>query len=193
MSHYTSSVNKLARATAKAQRPICIWMTGLSGSGKSTIANMLECRLHENGFHTYWMDGDTLREGLNSDLGFSDVDRHENIRRTAEVARLMVDAGLIAIVSFISPFQADRTFARSLFENHEFCEVFIDAPIDECVRRDPKGLYAKAINGQLLNFTGISGAYEAPEYPDIHLYTQIESPEDSVDKLFKVLNQRINE
>jgi bifunctional enzyme CysN/CysC len=168
-------------------------MTGFSGSGKSTIAQMLKRRLDLDGHHTYVLDGDILREGINSDLGFKDIDRKESVRRAAELARLMVDAGLVVIVALISPFRADRIFARSLFENNEFFEVFIDASIEECIYRDPKGLYAKAISGQLLNFTGIDGDYQPPEFPEVHLYTSNESAEDSVDKLFKVLNQKINE
>ena len=191
--NHKSSVTKVALARAKHQRPICIWMTGLSGSGKSTIANILQHRLRLDGYSIYLLDGDRLREGINSDLGFDDIDRKESVRRAAELARLMVDAGLIVIVALISPFLIDRTFARSLFENQEFCEVFIDASIEECIRRDPKGLYAKAINGQLLNFTGISSDYQPPKSPEVHLFTSKESPEDCVDKLFKVLNQKINE
>lgn len=180
-------INKLARSIAKCHPPMCIWLTGLSGAGKSTIANLLEQRLHSARFHTYLLDGDSVRQGLNRDLQFNANDRKENIRRTAEVAKLMVDAGLIVIVSFISPFREDRAFARSLFETQEFFEVFVDASIAECVRRDPKGLYEKAIRGQLIEFTGISSVYEVPESPDVHIFTQHESPESSVDKLFKSL------
>ena len=186
-------INKFDRVSLKKQRPICIWLTGLSGSGKSTIANLLQRRLNCGGYNCYLLDGDRLRDGINSDLGFKDIDRKESVRRAAEIARLMVDAGLIVIVSLISPFRTDRIFARSLFENQKFCEVFIDASIEECISRDPKGLYAKAINGQLLNFTGISSDYQPPESPEVHLYTGNESPEDSVDKLFRVLNQKLNE
>jgi adenylyl-sulfate kinase len=184
-------VNKRKRSSAKAQRPICIWLTGLSAAGKSTIANMLEHRLHVNRFHTYLLDGDSIRGGLNQDLGFSANDRHENIRRTAEVARLMVDAGLIVIVSFISPFRSDRAFARSLFEVQEFYEVFVDASIEECIYRDPKGLYEKAISGQLKEFTGVTSTYEPPEHPDVHLNSQEQSPEACVEKLFKFIFQRV--
>ncbi len=182
-------VNKFSRATEKSQRPICIWMTGLSGAGKSTIANLLEQRLHAYGFHTYLLDGDILRHGLNKDLGFADADRHENIRRLAEVAHLMVDAGLIVIVSAISPFRRDRAFARLLFEEREFFEIFVDASIEECIRRDPKGLYKKALSGQLLDFTGISSIYEVPEYPDVHLYTKDQPPDAIVDQLFNVIHR----
>jgi bifunctional enzyme CysN/CysC len=184
-------INKFSRATEKSQRPICIWMTGLSAAGKSTIANLLEQRLYEHGFHTYLLDGDVIRHGLNKDLGYADADRHENIRRLAEVAHLMVDAGLIVIVSSISPFRRDRAFARLLFEEREFFEIFVDASIEECIRRDPKGLYKKALSGQLLDFTGVSSIYEVPEYPDIHLYTKDQSPDASVDQLFNVIHRII--
>ena len=153
------------------QRPRCIWLTGLSASGKSTIANLLEERLHAAGQHTYLLDGDNVRHGLNRDLGFSDIDRVENIRRVAEVARLMVDAGLIVLVSFISPFRADRRIARGLFRQGEFVEVFVDASLAECERRDPKGLYAKARRGELKYFTGVDSAYELPEAAEVHLVT----------------------
>src|ERR1035437_4116133 len=185
------SVDKAARAANKLQHPKCIWLTGLSGSGKSTIANLIEKRLHADGYHAYTLDGDNVRHGLNRDLGFTDADRVENVRRVAEVARLMVDAGLIVIVSFISPFRAERAFARSLFEPGEFCETFIDTPIEECIRRDPKGLYAKALSGDIHNFTGISSVYEVPEAPDVHLRTVDESLGVCVDRLLEALNHRL--
>ena len=164
-------LNKTARALIKHQQPRCIWFTGLSGSGKSTVANLLEKRLHAAGQHTYLLDGDNVRHGLNRDLGFTEADRVENIRRVAEVARLMLDAGLVVLVSFISPYRAERRMARELFAPGEFVEVFVDAPLSECERRDPKGLYAKARRGELKNFTGIDSGYEAPEAPEIHLRT----------------------
>ena len=174
--HWQSlTVDKAARAALMRQRPRCVWLTGLSGAGKSTIANALEQRLHALGRHTIVLDGDNLRHGLNRDLGFTEAARVENIRRAAEVARLMLDAGLIVIVAFISPYQADRAFARSLFAPGEFYEVFVDTPIAECERRDPKGLYAKARRGDLKNFTGIDSAYEAPEAPDLRLDTAAHS------------------
>lgn len=170
------SVDKAARAALKLQRPACLWLTGLSGAGKSTIACLVDRQLHAEGRHTCMLDGDNLRQGLNGDLGFSDADRSENIRRVAHVARLMVDAGLIVIVSLISPFRVERALARSLFVPGEFIEVFVDAPVEECIRRDPKGLYQKVMSGQIRNFTGIDSVYEAPEAPEVHLRTLHETP-----------------
>ena len=155
-------VDKAVRAAAKRQEPRCLWLTGLSASGKSTIANLLEKRLFVEGRHTYLLDGDNVRHGLCRDLGFAEVDRVENIRRVAEVSRLLVDAGLVVIVSFISPFQTERDFARSLFEPGEFMEIFVDASLETCARRDPKGLYAKAMKGEIKNFTGLDSPYEPP-------------------------------
>jgi bifunctional enzyme CysN/CysC len=180
-------VNKQARATQKMQQPRCIWLTGLSGSGKSTIANLLEKRLHAQDRHTYLLDGDNVRHGLNRDLGFTEADRVENIRRVAEVARLMVDAGLIVLVSFISPFRSERDMARNLFDSGEFTEVFVDTPLLECEKRDAKGLYAKARRGELKNFTGIDSPYEAPVCPEVHLRTLDLTPEDCVDQLVREL------
>jgi bifunctional enzyme CysN/CysC len=180
-------INKLTRATQKHQQPACIWFSGLSGSGKSTIANVLEQRLHALGRHTYLLDGDNVRHGLNRDLGFTEADRVENIRRVAEVARLMVDAGLIVLVSFISPFKTDRTMARELFAPGEFMEVFVDAAIEECERRDVKGLYAKARRGELKNFTGIDSPYEPPESPEVHLHSDRTDPQACAEQILKVL------
>jgi len=164
-----------------------LWFTGLSGSGKSTIANLVEKQLHALGRHTYLLDGDNVRHGLNRDLGFTDADRAENIRRVAEVARLMVDAGLIVLVSFISPFRAERQFARSLFAEGEFLEVFVDTPMEECERRDVKGLYAKARSGQLPNFTGIASPYEPPEQPEVHLRTTDRTASENAADVFSRL------
>ncbi len=187
--HWQSlDVDKPARAQLKLHKPACLWFTGLSGSGKSTIANLLEKRLYAEGRHTYLLDGDNVRHGLNRDLGFTEADRVENIRRVAEVARLMTDAGLIVIVSFISPFQAEREFARSLFEPGEFYEIFVDTPLVTCEQRDPKGLYAKARGGDLKNFTGIDSPYEPPESPELRLDTLATTPEGCIDQLIKVLN-----
>ncbi|CDH47701.1 sulfate adenylyltransferase subunit CysN [Candidatus Contendibacter odensensis] len=177
------TVNQSARATAKNQQPLCLWFTGLSGSGKSTLSNLLEKRLHAEGRHTYLLDGDNVRHGLNRDLGFTEEDRVENIRRVAEVAKLMVDAGLIVLVSFISPYRAERRLARSLFEPGEFVEVFVDTPLEECERRDTKGLYAQARRGEIKNFTGIDSDYEAPDTPEVRLLTAERSAEDCVAEL----------
>ncbi len=174
-------IDKEARSRQKLQKPMCLWFTGLSGAGKSTIACLLERRLFGAGRHTYVLDGDTIRRGLNKDLGFSDADREENMRRVAEVSRLFVDAGLVVIVSLISPFCAERQTARSRFQPGEFAEIFIDAPLEECERRDPKGLYAKARSGQLRDFTGIDSVYEAPESPELRLDTVAHTPEKCVE------------
>ena len=178
-------VNKAARAGLKSQTPRCIWFTGLSGSGKSTIANQLEQRLLAAHHHTYALDGDNVRHGLNRDLGFTEADRVENIRRVAEVARLMVDAGLIVLVSFISPYRSERDMARALFSDDEFIEVFVDTPLELCEQRDVKGLYAKARAGQLPNFTGISSPYEAPLQPELHLRTAEAALETLVETVLK--------
>jgi len=167
---FEADTNASLAGTAGASAA-CLWMTGFSGSGKSTISGALSMRLHAQGLLCYSLDGDLLRRGLNRDLGFTDADRSENLRRTAEVARLMVDAGLIAIVSLISPFRIDRAFARSRFEPRRFCEVFVDAPLAVCEGRDPKGLYAKARRGELTGMTGIDSPYEPPDKPDLHLRT----------------------
>ena len=180
-------VTKAARAEMKDQQARCLWFTGLSGSGKSTIANLLEKRLHADGKHTYILDGDNVRHGLNRDLGFTEEDRVENIRRVAEVAKLLVDAGLIVIVAFISPYRAERQLARNLFDDGEFVEIFVDTPLEECERRDVKGLYAKARRGELKNFTGIDSDYESPQAPEIHLRTVEAKPETCVDQIVRLL------
>lgn len=183
-------VNKAARAEQKQQTSSILWFTGLSGSGKSTIANLLERKLHAAGRHTYILDGDNIRHGLNRDLGFKPEDRVENIRRVAEVAKLMADAGLIVLVSLISPFRAERQMARELVERHEFMEIFVDTPLEECIERDPKGLYARALKDEIKNFTGIDSPYEQPETPDIRLNTSGRSPEELVVELEDWLRER---
>ncbi|MEK1944074.1 MAG: adenylyl-sulfate kinase, partial [Ensifer adhaerens] len=175
---HAMDVNKQARSAQKQQTPAVLWFTGLSGSGKSTIANALERILNAHGRHTYLLDGDNVRHGLNRDLGFTDEDRVENIRRVAEVAKLMADAGLIVLVSFISPFRDERRMARELMAEGEFIEIFVDTPIEECARRDPKGLYEKARAGKIANFTGISSPYEEPEHPELRLSTIDSEPTD---------------
>ena len=183
-------VNKAARSGLKGQRPCVLWLTGLSGAGKSTIANFLEKRLHALGRHTYLLDGDNVRHGLNKDLGFTDVDRVENIRRIAEVAKLMVDAGLIVITAFISPFRAERRMARELMGEGEFIEVFVDAPLALAEERDPKGLYKKARAGQIKHFTGIDSPYEAPEHAEVRIETARLSAEAAADLILKDLERR---
>jgi bifunctional enzyme CysN/CysC len=180
-------INKDARARQKLQKPFCLWLTGLPGAGKSTIANLLEKQLFASGRHTYILDGDNIRHGLSRGLGFTEADRVENIRRAMEVARLFVDAGLIVIVAFISPYRAERHLARSRFEPDEFAEIHIDASLEECERRDPKGLYAKARRGELVNFTGIDSDYQPPEAPEIHLDTVARDPDECVDLILSYL------
>ncbi len=182
-------VDRAARAKIKGQTPRCLWFTGLSGAGKSTIANLVERRLLSEGYHTILLDGDNVRHGLNRDLGFTDADRVENIRRVAEVAKLMMDAGLIVLVSFISPFRAERRMARDLIGEGGFMEVFVDAPLAVCEQRDVKGLYAKARAGKIANFTGIGSPYEAPEAPEIHLRSDRESAAESAARVADLLTK----
>lgn len=180
-------VTKFERSIQKKQKPCLIWFTGLSGSGKSTVANALERKLYALEKHTYLLDGDNVRHGLNKDLGFSDSDRVENIRRIGEMSKLFIDAGLIVISAFISPFQSDRESVRKLVNNDEFIEVFIDAPIEVCEKRDPKGLYQKARCGEIKNFTGIDSPYEAPLNPEIHIKTDVMSVDESVQLIIDTL------
>ena len=182
-------VDKRARAELSQHRPGVVWFTGLSGSGKSTIANIVESKLHAQGVRTYLLDGDNVRHGLNRDLGFTDADRVENIRRVAEVSALMVDAGLVVLVSFISPFRAERELARSRVEDGEFIEIFVDTPLEVAEARDPKGLYAKARAGQLANFTGIASPYEAPENPEVRIDTTAVSAEAAADEVIAQLRR----
>ena len=183
-------VDKTRRAAAKKQKPCVIWLTGLSGSGKSTIANLLEKKLAEHEKHTYLLDGDNVRHGLCGDLGFSDKDRVENIRRISEVAKLFVDSGQIVLTAFISPFKSERDYCRNLLEEKEFIEVFVNTPIEVCEQRDPKGLYKKARQGDISNFTGIDSTYEEPENPEITLDFNGQSPEQSAEELFEQLKQK---
>jgi bifunctional enzyme CysN/CysC len=176
-------VDKRARASQKGQKACVLWFTGLSGAGKSTIANLLEKRLLALGRHTYLLDGDNVRHGLNKDLGFTEADRVENIRRVAEVARLMADAGLVVLVSFISPFRAERRMARGLLDEGEFIEVFVDTPLAVAETRDPKGLYKKARRGELKNFTGVDSPYEPPEAPELRIDTTALRPEEATDEI----------
>ena len=176
------------RAKIKQQTPMCLWMTGLSGSGKSTLANALEQELNKMGKHTYILDGDNLRHGLNSDLGFTESDRNENVRRAAEAAQLMVDAGLIVIVGLISPFKQERDWARGLFKDNQFKEIYISTSLQECEQRDIKGLYKKARKGEVKDFTGIDSPYEPPENPDVIIDTQDKSVSDCVQFILKKAN-----
>ncbi|MCZ6639971.1 MAG: adenylyl-sulfate kinase, partial [Gammaproteobacteria bacterium] len=184
------TVDKEHRAAIKHQKPCVVWLTGLSGSGKSTIANLLESRLHDLNRHTYVLDGDNVRHGLNRDLGFTEADRIENIRRIGETAKLMVDAGLITIVAFISPFRSERRMVRDLMCEGEFFEVFVDTPLDVCEARDTKGLYKRARAGEIQNFTGIDSAYEPPEAAEMVMHTEKESAEEAVERLLISLQER---
>ena len=183
----TFDLDKQRRAAAMGQKPAVIWFTGLSGAGKSTIANLVEKSLFARGRHTYLLDGDNLRHGLNRDLGFTEADRVENIRRVAEAARLFVDAGLIVLASFISPYRSDRRMARSLFEDGEFIEVFVDTPLEIAEQRDPKGLYKRARAGLIKDFTGIDSPYEAPERAEIRLEAGTRDPDVLADQIMRYL------
>jgi len=190
ISWHKMSINKKTRSELNSQKPCVVWFTGLSGSGKSTIANILEQKLHTIGKKTYLLDGDNVRHGLNKDLGFTDADRVENIRRVAEVSKLMVDAGLITLVSFISPFKSERQMARDLLSSDEFFEIFVNTPLEECEKRDPKGLYKKARAGELKNFTGIDSLYEEPENPDLILDTASSNAEELTDQIINFLQSK---
>ncbi len=187
---HAHQVSRAQRAAQKKQKPCVIWLTGLSGSGKSTLANELEVELYEAGHHSYLLDGDNIRMGLNKGLGFSNEDRVENIRRIGEVAKLFADAGLIAITAFISPFRADRDLVRKLMAPGEFIEVYVKAPLDVCEKRDPKGMYKKARAGQIKQFTGIDSPYEAPEAPELTLDTSQSTVKESVAQLREFLLKR---
>ena len=190
ISWHEMSINKKTRSDLNSQSPCVVWFTGLSGSGKSTIANILEQKLHTIGKRTYLLDGDNVRHGLNKDLGFTDTDRVENIRRVAEVSKLMVDAGLITLVSFISPFKSERQMARNLLSSDEFFEIFVNTSLEECEKRDPKGLYKKARAGELKNFTGIDSSYEEPENPDLILNTSSGNAEQLTDQIINFLKDK---
>ena len=183
-------VNQTRRAELKGQRPALLWFTGLSASGKSTLAGALEAVLTDQGYHTYLLDGDNVRHGLCADLGFSDADRTENIRRVGQVARLLTDAGLIVLASFISPFRADRQLVRDILPDGQFIEVFMDAPLDTCSRRDPKGLYARAERGEIRQFTGIDSPYEPPESPEVRIEAGRISIPQGINQLLDYLNRR---
>ncbi|MCQ8881292.1 adenylyl-sulfate kinase [Pseudoalteromonas shioyasakiensis] len=186
---HTQTVSRAKKEQHKGHKPVLLWYTGLSGSGKSTIANAVESKLFKLGCHTYLLDGDNVRMGLNRGLTFSDEDRIENIRRISEVAKLFVDAGLIVSTAFISPFEEDRARARSIMDQGEFVEVFIDTPLEVCESRDPKGLYKKARAGEIPNFTGISSAFDVPEQPEIHVKTAEQSIDQSVEQIIGYLRE----
>ena len=185
---HETTISKADRRSLNGHRSGVVWLTGLSGAGKSTLANELERRLRARAVRSYLLDGDNVRHGLNSDLGFSTEDRVENIRRVAEVSKLMVDAGLVVITAFISPFRAERQLARSLMADGEFVEVFVDTPLAVAEQRDPKGLYRKARRGELKHFTGIDSPYEIPEKPEIVIDTTSMSSHESADSLYQLLN-----
>lgn len=181
-------IDKAKRETNLGQKGLLIWITGLSGSGKSTIGSALESSLYNLGKATYLLDGDNLRHGINSDLGFSDIDRIENIRRIGEISKLFVDAGLITIATFVSPFKKDRNFVRSLLGDY-FIEVYIDCDLDTCIKRDPKGLYEKALSGEIPQFTGISSPYEKPDKPELVINTIDDSIEESINKIITFIKE----
>lgn len=184
-------VTKKSRNNLNNHNSFLIWFTGLSGSGKSTIANALEIKLHALGINTYTLDGDNIRKGINSDLLFSPEDRTENIRRIAEISNLFIDAGIVVLSAFVSPYKKDRNAIKDIVGNSIFVEIFINTSIDECERRDVKGLYAKARKGEIKDFTGISAPYEAPESPDIEIKTEIESVESAVNKIIKEIGGKL--
>ena len=183
-------IDKAARSAQKGHKPALLWFTGLSGSGKSTLAGALEAELMQRGIHTYLLDGDNVRHGLCSDLGFATADRQENLRRVGEVAKLMVDAGLVVLAAFVSPYRAERAAIRARLPEGEFIEVFVDTPLSECEERDPKGLYKKARAGEIKHFTGIDDPYEAPEQADIHLLNHGQGIEQGVAILLAQLQAR---
>ena len=187
---HSHSVSQRQRSELMGHQPCVLWYTGLSGAGKSTVANAVDLLLHQRGYHSYLLDGDNIRHGLNGDLGFSDRDRVENIRRIGETAKLFVDAGLIVSTAFISPFVADRQMVRQLVGSPAFVEIFVDAPLDLCERRDPKGLYKKARQGGIGNFTGIDSPYEPPLAPDIHIDTLLQTVEQAASQVVDYLERR---
>jgi adenylylsulfate kinase len=192
LTEHTFSIDRSRRNALNKHHSFVIWFTGLSGSGKSTLANLLEVELYNKGIRTFLLDGDNMRLGLNKDLTFSDSDRVENIRRIAEVSKLMVDAGLVTIAAFVSPFKKDRENLKAIMGKENSVEIFVDTPIEECIKRDPKGLYKKALSGEIKNFTGISSPYEKPDHADITVNTLEMNAEESVEKILSFLQNKLN-
>lgn len=187
------SISKEDRAKQKQQNPLMVWFTGLSGSGKSTIANQLEVYLNEQGFHTYCLDGDNIRKGINNNLGFTEEDRNENLRRVAEIGKLMLDAGLICISAFVSPLQKDRDLVKQIVGQDNMIEIFVDTPLEVCEKRDVKGLYAKARRGEIANFTGIDAPYEKPIEPDIVIKTEHVEVNEAVGLIMNMIKKQIEQ
>ncbi len=183
-------ISQAERTEKNGHKPACLWFTGLSGSGKSTLANAVEQSLFENGYHTYILDGDNIRKGINKDLDFTETGRIENIRRIGEIAKLFCDAGIVVLAAFVSPFKNDRKIVKELMGD-QFYEIFVDAPVEVCEQRDVKGLYKKARAGEISNFTGISSPFEAPEHPDLHIYTAEETLEESTAKVIQYISQKL--
>lgn len=184
-----TTINQTQRLKLLSQKPFILWFTGLSASGKSTIANLVEKKLFERKYNTYLLDGDNIRHGLNKDLGFDDKDRVENIRRIGEVSKLFLDAGIIVLTAFISPFQSDRDLVRNLFQEEQFLEIFIDSSLEVCEKRDPKGIYAKARRGEIKNFTGIDSPYQAPTKPDIHILNDNITSDEAANQIIEFLKK----
>ncbi|MCE2712026.1 MAG: adenylyl-sulfate kinase [Cryomorphaceae bacterium] len=185
------SVNRIQREALHGHKSVMIWFTGLSGSGKSTLANILEAELHKQNIHTFLLDGDNIRLGLNKDLGFNEHDRSENLRRIGEVGKLMVDAGLVTIAAFVSPYDKDREMVKRILGAENFVEIFVSTPLEECIRRDVKGLYKKALNGEIKDFTGISSPYEAPKNPDLIIDTSAKSQENCLQEILTLITSRL--
>jgi len=187
--HFT--INRSKRSERNKHRSFLIWFTGLSGSGKSTLANLLEAKLHREGIHTFLLDGDNIRLGLNKDLGFNEDDRKENLRRIGEVGKLMVDAGLVTIAAFVSPFENDRKMVKEIMGSEDYIEIHVSTPLEECIRRDVKGLYKRALNGEIPNFTGVSSPYEEPVSPDLIIDTTDQSFDNCLTRIFDLIKSRL--
>lgn len=187
--HFT--IDRSKRSDQNKHRSFLIWFTGLSGSGKSTLANLLEAKLHSHGIHTFLLDGDNIRLGLNKDLGFTENDRSENLRRIGEVGKLMVDAGLVTIAAFVSPFEQDRKMVQEILGKENYLEIYVSTPLDECIRRDVKGLYKRALNGEIPHFTGVSSPYEAPSNSNLTIDTTDQSFETCLENIYQLIQQHL--